>query len=132
MRFRTITAAGIGTLTLCLALQAANSPVADQAMEGNREAVRSLLARKSDVNAAQPDGATAIQWAAYRNDLELADVLIAAGANVKVANRDGATALYLASIAGSAPMMDKLLQAGADVNERGPEGETPIMLAARN
>ena len=50
------------------------------------------------MNAPQADGATAIQWAAYNNDLALADVLIAAGANVKAANREGATPLYLASI----------------------------------
>ena len=108
------------------------SPVADAAMNGDRAAVQSLLAKKADVNAPQADGATAIQWAAYKNDLEMADLLIRAGADVKAANHDGATALYLASIAGSAPMMDKLLKAGADVNERGPEGETPLMLAARN
>jgi uncharacterized protein len=111
---------------------AATSPVADAAMSGDKAAVRSLLDKKADVNAPQADGATAIQWAAYKNDLEMADMLIRAGANVKAANHDGATALYLASIRGSAPMLDKLLKAGADANERGPEGETPLMLAARN
>jgi ankyrin repeat protein len=111
---------------------AVSSPVADAAMSGDHAALRSLLAKKADVNAPQADGATAIQWAAYKNDLEVADLLIRAGANVKAANRDGATALYLASIRGSAPMLDRLLKAGADANERGPEGETPLMLAARN
>jgi uncharacterized protein len=108
------------------------SPVADAAMRGDTPAVRALIQKKADVNAAQPDGGTAIQWAAYRNDLDIADLLIAAGANVKAANHDGATAMYLASIRGSAPMIGKLLKAGADVEERGPEGETPLMLAARN
>jgi ankyrin repeat protein len=111
---------------------AVSSPVADAAMTGDNATLRSLLAKKADVNAPQADGATAIQWAAYRNDLDIADLLIRAGANVKVANRDGATALYLASIRGSAPMLDRLLKAGSDANERGPEGETPLMLAARN
>src|SRR5579862_9264672 len=114
------------------AFGAAPSPVADAAMNGDKAAVRSLLEKKADVNAPQADGATAIQWAAYKNDLEMADLLIRAGANVKAANHDGATALYLASIRGSAPMLDRLLKAGADANERGPEGETPLMLAARN
>ena len=73
-----------------------------------------------------------IQWAAYRNDLDMADLLIAAGANVKTANRDGATPLsWLASTA-ARPMIDKLLQAGADPNERDPQQETPLMFAARN
>jgi uncharacterized protein len=101
-------------------------------MHGDIPAVRALLQKKADANTAQPDGATAIQWAAYRNDLDVADLLIAAGANVKTANHDGATAMYLASIRGSAPMIEKLIKAGAEVEERGPEGETPLMLVARN
>src|SRR4051794_24846018 len=66
----------------------AGSPVADAAMRGDPSALRSLLEKKIDVNAPQPDGATAIQWAAYRNDLAMADALIAAGADVKRANND--------------------------------------------
>ncbi len=111
---------------------APGSPLADAAMKGDKPGVQSLIQQKADVNAPQADGATAIQWAAYRNDLELADLLIRAGANVKLANRDGATALSLASINGSAPMIAKLLEAGADPNERQPNGETPLMMASRN
>src|SRR6266566_1241187 len=115
-----------------LASGAANSPVADAAMGGDKAAVRSLLAQRSDVNAPQADGATAIQWAAYKDDLEMADLLITAGANVNTPNHEGATPLYLACINGSATMIGRLLKAGADPNERGPQGETPLMLAARN
>jgi ankyrin repeat protein len=115
-----------------LAYGAANSPVADAAMRGDKAAVRSLLEQKSDVNAPQADGATAIQWAAYKDDLETADLLITAGANVNTPNREGATPLYLACINGSAAMIGRLLKAGADPNERGPQGETLLMLAARN
>ncbi|HTA40958.1 MAG TPA: ankyrin repeat domain-containing protein [Bryobacteraceae bacterium] len=111
---------------------AVTATVADAAMNDDIAAVRSLLAGKADVNAPQADGATAIQWAAYKNNLQMADLLIGAGANVKAANHDGATALYLASIRGSEPMIEKLLKAGADPNELGPEGETPLMLASRN
>jgi uncharacterized protein len=100
-------------------------------MKGDKALVRNLLQQKADVNAAQADGATAIQWAAYRADPDMADLLIAAGANVKLANRDGATALLLASMNGSASVIEKLLNAGADPNEREPFGETPIMFAAR-
>ena len=112
-------------------LGAANSPIADAAMKGDKATLRSLIAQKSDVNAPQTDGATAIQWAAYRDDLEMAGLLIDAGANIKIANREGATALYLASIHGNPAMIEKLLSAGADPNERGPEGETPLMLVSR-
>jgi ankyrin repeat protein len=100
-------------------------------MNGDRAAVQSLIQQKADVNAAQADGETAIQWAVYRDDLQMADALIAAGANIKLDNREGATPIYLASLHGSAPMIEKLLKAGADVNQMGPEGETPLMLTAR-
>jgi uncharacterized protein len=106
--------------------------VADAAMTGNLVTLNSLLQQKADVNAPQADGATAIQWAAYRDDAKMADLLIAAGANVKTPNRDGATALALASLNGSAVMIGKLLKAGADPNELAPKGETPLMFAARN
>jgi ankyrin repeat protein len=88
--------------------------------------------KKADVNAPQEDGATALQWAAYNSDLELAGILIDAGAKVSAANQDGASALYLASLQGDALMIDKLLKAGANVNQPGPQGETPLMLAARS
>src|SRR4051812_45603403 len=112
----------ITSLALCLTATAGNIP--DAAMKGDKAAVKQLLQQKADVNAQQADGATALQWAAYRNDLDLADILIAAGANPKTPNREGATPLYLAGIEGSAPMIEKLLKAGADPDERGPTGET--------
>ena len=120
-------------LLCCLtAAGAGASPVADAAMSGDRAALQSLLQQKADVNAPQPDGATALQWASYKDDAEAADLLIAAGANVNLRNREGASALSLAAINGSAAMLEKLLKAGADANELGPQGETPLMLAARN
>lgn len=118
---------------VCLGYSAAaESPIADRAMTGDRTGVESLIAQKADVNAPQVDGSTALEWAVYRDDLVMADALIAAGANVKLGNREGATPLYLAAVHGSAPMIAKLLKAGADPNELGPEGETPLMLAARS
>ncbi|HEX5229938.1 MAG TPA: ankyrin repeat domain-containing protein [Bryobacteraceae bacterium] len=101
-------------------------------MQGDRAAVQALIQQKADVNAQQSDGATALAWAVYRDDLEMAGALIAAGANISLANREGATPMYLAALHGSAPMIEKLLKAGADVNQLGPEGETPLMLAARS
>jgi len=115
--------------TICRA--AAPSPVADAAMKRDQAAVRTLISQKTDVNAPQADGATALQWAVYNNDPAMADLLIAAGANVKVANRDGSTPLFLACESGNAPMIEKLLKAGADANEIGPVGDTPLMMAAR-
>jgi uncharacterized protein len=123
---------GVFLAAASLLVAAAASDVADAAMKGNKEVVRSLLQRKANVNAPQSDGATALHWAVRSDDLELADVLIGAGANVSAANRDGATPLLLAAVNGNAAMIEKLMKAGADPN--GPltkYGDTALMMAAR-
>ena len=85
-------------------------------------AVRALLLKKADVNAAEGDGATALHWASYRDQLDIADLLIASGAKVNAANDLGATPLWLAAQNGSAAMTRRLLQAGADPNIAAPCG----------
>ena len=114
-----------------VAVGAAGSDVADAVMNGDRAALRALIQKKADVNAPQADGATAIHWAVYRDDLESANLLVAAGAKVRAANREGMTPIVMASIYGSLPMVELLLKAGADAHERGPNGETLLMFAAR-
>jgi ankyrin repeat protein len=111
---------------------ASRSEVADAVMSGDQAALRALLQRKADVNAPQVDGATALHWAVYRDDLEAAALLIRAGANVSAANREGATPLAMGSLYGNAPMIEALLKAGADAKQRGPHGETMVMFASRN
>jgi ankyrin repeat protein len=108
------------------------SPLADAAQAGDKIAVRKLIQARTDVNAAQVDGATALHWATYRDDGELVDLLIRAGANVKAANREGMTPLAMAALYGNPAVIDKLLKAGADATSVGPNGETMVMLAARN
>ena len=122
-------------LLLCVAgllLGAGRSDVADAVMKGDTAALRTLLAQRADVNSPQVDGATALHWAVYRDDLETADLLIRAGEKMNVANREGVTPLAMASLYGNAPMIEKLLKAGADAKQRGRNGETMVMLAARN
>jgi ankyrin repeat protein len=98
---------------------------------GDHAAVRMLLRQHPDVNAAEPDGTTALHWAVQQNDLETVDLLMAAGADVNVANRYGITPLSVACTNGNAAIVGKLLQARADPNTATPEGETPLMTAAR-
>jgi ankyrin repeat protein len=94
-------------------------------------AARSLLNQRVDPNSAQPDGATALHWAAYHDATDLADLLIRAGANVNTRNDLGATPLTLACVNGSEGMVEKLLTAGADPNTALPTGETALMTCAR-
>lgn len=106
-------------------------PLIEAAKSVDKDALRTLLKRGVNVNAAEADGATALHWASYRDDLESADLLIRAGARVNVANDLGATPLWTASLNGSAAMVRRLLQAGADPNLALLRGETPLMVAAR-
>jgi ankyrin repeat protein len=109
----------------------AASDIADAAQRGDAAAVQTLIAQRTDVNAAQADGATALHWAVYRSDRALVDLLIRAGANVKTANRAGVTPLWLASVNGDAAVIEALLTAGADPNEALPLGRRPLMIASR-
>ena len=134
MKLRRAGIAGLLLFGLCAATAGAagRSDVADAAMTGDRQAVTRLLRQKADVNAPQVDGATALHWAVYRDDLELAGALLAAKANVAAANRVGMTPLAMAALYGNPAMIDRLLKAGADAKALTPNGETMLMLAARN
>jgi len=105
--------------------------LSDAVRDGDRARALALLKQHADVNAAEPDGTTALHWAARQDDPDLVDRLIKAGANVKAANRYGVTPLYLACVNGSAPLIAKLLDAGADANSATTEGETALMTVAR-
>ena len=104
--------------------------LANSAMDGDSEGMRSLLKQHVDVNIAQGDGLTALHWAAYRNDLEMAKMLIAADASPKATTRiEGLTPLAIACTNGNAAMIEALVKAGSDVNLAGGIW-TPLMLAS--
>ena len=118
-------------VALSVGISAAESPIADAASRGDREAVKALLKEAADVNAAQGDGMTALHWAAMNGDLELAEMLIVAGANTRATTRLGSyTPLYLASQHGHGGVISALVKAGSDVKSGTPNGTTPLMVAA--
>jgi ankyrin repeat protein len=82
--------------------------------------------------AADPDGATPLHWAVYRDDIAAAQSLIGSGSSANTTTRYGMTPLSLACTNGSGPMVDLLLKAGADPNAALPGGETPLMTCARS
>jgi ankyrin repeat protein len=129
---RNVMRGGVVAMALSALLQAApDSPVADAAMQGNREAVKALLKQAADVNGAQGDGMTALHWAAMKDDAELTQTLLYAGGNVRATTRIGAyTPLLLAAKNGSASVMAPLLKSGAEVNAATSNGTTPLMFAA--
>jgi uncharacterized protein len=99
---------------------------------GDEAAVRAMLTTRPKVNAPEPDGTTALHWAASRDRPAIVALLIKAGANVTLANRFGVTPLLLACETGSAAVVTALVAAGADPNSTMPEGETAVMVAARS
>jgi uncharacterized protein len=109
----------------------AATSIVDAAMEGNADAVRTLMKQGADVNGAQGDGLTALHWAAKKGDAAMASMLIYAGANVRAATRlGGYTPLHMAAEIGSAPVIAALIKGGADVNALTMTGTTPLMLAS--
>ena len=113
------------------AADAVRPPLVAAAKNGDREALRALVARHADVHAADGDGTTALHWASHRDDLDSTALLIRAGANVNAANDLGATPLWIACQNGSGSLVRVLLQAGADPNRALLLGETPLMVASR-
>src|SRR5262245_39666355 len=134
MAWKIFGAGRIGGFLLILGLQAtaAPFPLIDAIKAGDKAAIRVLLQQRVNVNATEPDGATALHWAARTSDLQTAETLIRAGANVRAANRYGVTPLHLACTSGNAAMVEMLLKAGADPNSVLSEGETALMNAARS
>jgi ankyrin repeat protein len=119
--------------TICLfAAEETTSSVIDAVKNGDKFAFKALLQKKADVNAADPDGSTALHWAAHRDDLEIADALLRAGAKVNATTDLNVTPLWLASQNGSTAMVRRLLAAGANPNLALFSGETPLMVAARS
>jgi uncharacterized protein len=122
----TLSLAGILTCGL------ASAQIADAVEHRDKDAVQALVKQRVNVNATQPDGTTALHWAAHWNDLETVNLLLRAGANPKIANRYGATPLSEAASVGNAPMIEALLKAGADAKAlTTADGETVLMTAAR-
>jgi ankyrin repeat protein len=101
---------------------------------GDVAAVRTLVERKADINAAEADGTSALHWAVRAGDMPTTELLIRAGARVDTANRYGVTPLSLAARAGRGDLVGLLLTSGANVKTAEatlPEGQTLAMLAAQ-
>ena len=128
---RRIAAGFVLLLSLPAGAQRPDLRLVDAVRHGDRQAASTLVRARIDVNARQPDGATALHWAAYRDDLDSADLLLGAGAAPDAANELGVTPLYLACENGSAALVRRLLAAGADPNAALRGGETALMTAAR-
>ena len=96
------------------------------------DAVRTALTNQNaSVNSAQPDGATALAWAVYWDNAEIAELLLQADADPNIANQYGVSPLFLACKNRNAAMAELLLKNGAKSKTKLWSGETPLMSAAK-
>ena len=112
-------------------VQAQDTRLVEAVKAGDRVAVGILLTEQVDTNTAQPDGATALHWASYHDDLGLVEQLLDGGAKIDAANDYGITPLSLACENGAATMVGHLLAAGDSPDNPRSTGETPLMPCAR-
>lgn len=98
---------------------------------GHVEALRLLLERKPNVNAADIYGMTALSHAARRGQTFAAQALIDAGADVNTADNAGLTPLMYAAMNGYPDAARLLIARGARVNDKSKAGDSALLLAAR-
>ncbi len=97
----------------------------------NREAVLAAITSPDiDLNAAEPDGSTALLWATYKVDHELVRALLKAGAKANVTNHYGSSPLTEAVKLGDVDLVRMLLDARADPNSPNQDSQTALMLAS--
>ena len=111
-------------------------PLIQASKYGDTETVLKLLKKKkTDVNAKDNEGYTALIHASVTGQKEIVSILLKKGADMNARNNDGDTALIYASGHRHIEILSMLLVKKADVNVgRGEnrEGETALMWASYN
>ena len=82
---------------------------------------------KTDLNAFNPDGESALMIASIKGHHDLAAKMITRGADV---NKTGWTPLHYAASTGQAKLIGLLLENHAYIDAESPNGSTPLMLAS--
>ena len=113
-----------------LSAQQRDVRLVDAVKRRDDRAFAALLRAKADVNARQPDGATALAWAVHLGERRMAEALLDAGANADTADEYGETPVTLAAANGDAELVERLIAAGGDARATRWNGETAVMIAA--
>lgn len=103
----------------------------NEAVSGNLDGVKRLIAQGTDVNFANRGGVTALMVASQWNRAEVADVLLENGADVDATESEsGRNALMYSCLSGDLRVLRRLLESGAAVNAADGIGRTALMMAA--
>ncbi|XP_054290850.1 ankyrin repeat domain-containing protein 39-like [Macrosteles quadrilineatus] len=95
------------------------------ALDGDKQRVRDLLNKGTEVDKRDGAGYTALHYAVRRGDTEMCRLLLSAGANINAVTRAGqATALHRAAMSGRVEVVKLLIASGADVKLKDTEGRT--------
>lgn len=100
----------------------------EDAKKNNIERVRFLLLGKAHLVDIDTE-ATALMFAAARNNKEIAEMLIDSNANIDAQNSMGSTALIVSVINNNQEILIKLLNAKANANIQGPYKRTALIWA---
>ncbi len=117
--------------------QALNGQLIEAAISGDVAKLTSLIAAGADADTANNVGDTALIWAAYLDNIEIAKLLLEAGADANATNKiNGAAPLILTTrLYRNSGTLKVLLEKGCNVNEANaseynPHGSTALMFAA--
>lgn len=111
-----------------------NSVLVNAARVGDRGIVEMLLDADVDINEtdADPAGVTAINIAAYRENVNVFNLLLERGADYTIPSANGFTPLLSAVKSGNLPIVRKLLAKGANLDHKNNAGQTALKIANLN
>ena len=104
----------------------AELPLAQAAVNGQTEVIKSLLAAGAKPSMRDSEGHTALIHAAWMGRLGMVNILLQNGANPNEGNQYGNTPLHVCALAEGKEVAKRLIDAGADVNAKNIFGLTPL------
>ncbi|MBK1878823.1 ankyrin repeat domain-containing protein [Pelagicoccus mobilis] len=122
----------LATLSIltCLILNVSSASVIKAIRDGDYSLARALVDSRTNINARDEFGNTALHWAALNQQPQLIKTLLKSGSKVDPQNNSKATPLIYA--VGNAKAVRLLLEHGANPNHQTDFGTTPILAAVEN
>ena len=126
----------MGCIVFLLAATLSAADIHSIAGSGTPEEMATILEVTEDVDIRDPEGWTALHYAARYNGIETVKLLLDATADVNAASPGGVTPLMLAVLnpaerKDAADLIQLFVDYGADIDAKDEQGWTPLLYAAR-